>query len=162
MRNYNLELTTTTLLDASRTWITGALYRGAILTAVCVLKWKRKRVSISQLKQTKNNKKKNPNPKLPDKTPSKINPDLMHRPELQKKKAIHPSAMHGWLNTDFNNRYISIFLQRVSECFINSVPTHIPSLSYQLTKNQQLISLSLRKFHWECSKLSLWNLTIFS
>ena len=31
-------LTTTTLLDASRTWITGALYLGAILTAVWVLK----------------------------------------------------------------------------------------------------------------------------
>lgn len=31
-------LTTTTLLDASRTWITGALHLGAILTAVWVLK----------------------------------------------------------------------------------------------------------------------------
>ena len=36
--NMRPTLTTTTLLDASRTWITGALYLGAILTAVWVLK----------------------------------------------------------------------------------------------------------------------------
>lgn len=151
MRNYNLELTTTTLLDASRTWITGALYRGAILTAVCVLQWKRKRVSISQLEKTKNkkNQKNTKTTQKPDKTPTEIISDLMHRPELQKKKAINPSAMHRWLNTDFNNKYINTFPQRVSECFINNMPTHIPSLFYQLTENQQLISLSLRKFQWE-------------
>lgn len=36
-RERNRHLTTTTLRDASRTWTTGELYRGAILTAVWVL-----------------------------------------------------------------------------------------------------------------------------
>jgi len=50
----------------------------------------KERVSITtETKKTPHNKKN------PDKSPSKINPDLMHRQELEKKKAIHPSAMHG-------------------------------------------------------------------
>lgn len=69
----------------------------------------------------------------------------MHRPELQKKKFMHPFAIHESLNTDFNNRYINNFLQRVSEHFINNVPTHIPSMSYQLNENQQLISFESQK-----------------
>lgn len=42
-----LILTTTTLLEASKTWITGALYLGAILTAVWVLERKVRKKSIS-------------------------------------------------------------------------------------------------------------------
>lgn len=106
-------------------------------------------MSISELKQKNNRTKKtqatHQQKKKADKTPTEINPDLMRRPELQKKKFIHPSATHESLNTDFNNRYINNFLQRVSEHFINNVPTHIPSMSYQLNENQQLISFESQK-----------------
>lgn len=134
-----------------------AISWGNFNSCVCSSTKKKKSEHFTTGKKNKIKKNKNNQPKKAhtDKTPSEINPDLIHRPELQKKNAIHPSAMHGGLNTDFNNRYINTFLQRASECFINNVPTHIPPLSYQLTENQQLTSLSLRKFQWECSKLSL-------
>lgn len=54
----------------------------------------------------------NPPTEKADKISSEVNSDLIHRPELQKKKFIHPSAIHESLNTDFNNRYTNTFLQR--------------------------------------------------
>lgn len=75
---------------------------------------KKKKSEHFTTKAKKTNKTKetpsNPPTKKADKIHSEINPDLMHRPELQKKKLIHPSAIHESLNTDFNNRYINTFL----------------------------------------------------
>lgn len=45
---------------------------------MCVLKWKRKRLSISQLNQKQTKKYK---------THGEKNPDIMHNPDLQNKKA---------------------------------------------------------------------------
>lgn len=94
----------------------------------------KKKVSISELKQTKAGKQ--------TVAPAKyeIHPDNAQT-RISKQETTDEQQI-------FNNSYIKTLLQRVSECFISNETAYISSASYQLTESQQFVRLILRNFRF--------------